>query len=147
MVSGSPTAGGLARVFQARHVIDRDERGEGEQQCKHTRADIADPPVKKGEGEREQTAHRGAVNGHRRQQAGRALHAAADELLVAVLMLLGGGGIVAFGRAVMRLSGRFGCRVLLLEGDGATDLRLAEDLGHAEAEQAGDQSRDHAADE
>ena len=55
------------------------------------RADIADPPVEKGEGEREQTAHRGAVNGDRRQQAGRALHAAADELLVAMLMLLGSG--------------------------------------------------------
>ena len=25
----------IGGVFQARHVIDRDERGEGEQQCKH----------------------------------------------------------------------------------------------------------------
>ena len=34
--------------------------------------------------------------------------------------------------------GRFSVRVLLLERDGAVDLRLAENLGHAEAEQAGE---------
>jgi hypothetical protein len=40
-----------------------------------------------------------------------------------------------------------GCCDLLFEGDGAIDLRFADDLGDAEREQSGDKPREHAADQ
>ena len=133
----------VGRILDRRNEEDDEEGGAGQKRGRGARPEGTDAAVGGGEDQREEAAYGSAVDDDARGEADRALYPSADQLLVAMV-------VVGFhGRMRVRSLGGMGMRLLgrvhlLLEGDGAIDQRLADDLGEDKGDKARDDTDEHA---
>lgn len=129
MVSGSPTAAWVGRIFEERYDVHGEQRRPRDQGGGGPGAEGADAAEGVAEDECRDAADGDAEDEDAGGETAGGLHRAADQLLTAVV-------VVAVNVAVG-----------LLQGDGRVHARLTEEVGDEERRGARDKAREHAAEQ